>query len=111
MQHNHLMRIGCDSFYRIGNGLRGIRGRGENFKDLQCGVVQPDAISEGAAAIDGDSERSACSDKRFLRSSSHSGGFILGGASWERSCEYYWPRTFPRTLMLPDSCQASCPTP
>jgi len=75
VQHDNLLCTTGDLAHRIGNGLRRIGGRGKYFQDLQRGILKPDAISECAAAINGDSESCACRPLRafgFLQSNSHS---------------------------------------
>ena len=39
------------------DGLRGIGGRGKNFEHAEAACVEPDAVGEGAAGVDGDAER------------------------------------------------------
>jgi hypothetical protein len=58
----------------IGDGLRWIRRRGENFQEADTSTLDPDAVGEGAAGIDGDAEG------RRLRAGSDRGGRVASAA-------------------------------
>ena len=106
MQHNDLLRIGGDPAHRIGNGLGRIGGSGKYFQDLQRGILKPNAVSEGTAAINGDSERDArsCGPLRgrgFWQSNSHSLGIVILSEArlWNLlTCSMARSRRIPRCL-------------
>jgi len=59
MQHNNILSVSGYLVHSIGDGLGRIGGRGKYLQDTEPGILKPDAVSKGTAAVDGDSERSA----------------------------------------------------
>ncbi len=48
--------LASDLTNRFGDRLRGIGGRGEDLQEADTPALDPDAVGEGAAGIDGDAE-------------------------------------------------------